>query len=145
MKLYENASRIFNDLEANGYPDRSYLDLTVLNKFDQLHYHGTDSVIDCINQLDIKNSDLVLEVGAGWGGPSRFIANKTHASVVALDIQDDYTQVGRALTERTKLNSLVDHITSDFLEFENNNKKFDKIQDSGIRNMLKHENRVHLI
>lgn len=127
MKLYENASRIFNDLEANGYSDGSYLDLEVLNKFDQLHYHGVDSVLDCINQLDIKKSDLVLEVGAGWGGPSRFIANKTHASVVALELQEDYTQVGRVLTERTKLSSLVEHITSDFLEFKNNSKKFDKI------------------
>ena len=127
MKLYENASRIFNDLEAIGCSDGSYLDLNVLNKFDQLHYHGTDSVIDCINQLDIKKSDLVLEVGAGWGGPSRFIANKTHASVVALELQDDYTKVGRTLTERTKLNKSVEHITSDFLEFKSNNKKFDKI------------------
>ncbi len=94
MKLYENASRIFNDLEANGYTDGSYLDLEVLNKFDQLHYNGTDSVLDCINQLDIKKSDLVLEVGAGWGGPSRFIADKTNASVLALELQEDYTQVG---------------------------------------------------
>ena len=115
MKLYENASRIFNDLEAYGYTDGSYLDSEVLNKFDQLHYNGTDSVLDSINQLDIKKSDLVLEVGAGWGGPSRFIANKTHASVVALELQDDYTKVGRTLTERTRLNKSVEHITTDFL------------------------------
>jgi len=127
MNLYKNASRILNDLEACGFAGESDLYLEILNKFDQLHYHGTDSVLDCIKLLDIGKSDLVLEVGAGWGGPSRFIASKTGSRVFALELQKDYSDVGKSLTERSKLGGLVRHINSDFLEFSADSMKFDKI------------------
>ena len=86
MKLYSDANRIWKDLEALGYSKDDKLDLTDLNQFDQLHYHGISSVQDAIDSINIEQNDKVLEVGAGWGGPSRYIAHKTQAHVFALEL-----------------------------------------------------------
>ena len=83
MKLYSNAHRIFNDLKALGYAEEDELKLEDVNQFDQLHYHGTLSVQEAIESINIQENDNVLEVGAGWGGPSRYIAYKTRANVSA--------------------------------------------------------------
>ena len=127
MKLYSDAYRIFKDLKEIGYSEDDKLDLVDLNQFDQLHYHGTLSVQEAIETINIQENDNVLEVGAGWGGPSRFIAYKTRAHVSALELQKDYSEVGKELTLRTGLESFVTHINQDFLNFSERNNCFNKI------------------
>ena len=127
MKLYSDAYRIFKDLKAIGYSEDDKLNLVDLNQFDQLHYHGTLSVQEAIETINIQENDNVLEVGAGWGGPSRFIAYKTRAHVSALELQKDYSEVGKELTLRTGLESFVTHINQDFLNFSERNNCFNKI------------------
>ena len=127
MKLYSNAYRIFNDLKALGYAEEDKLKLDDVNQFDQLHYHGTLSVQEAINSINIQENDNVLEVGAGWGGPSRYIASKTRAHVSALELQQDYSQVGQELTLKTGLESFVTHINQDFLNFSQKDPCFNKI------------------
>jgi cyclopropane fatty-acyl-phospholipid synthase-like methyltransferase len=127
MNLYKNSSRILRDLEFLGFENDCKVGLKLLNKFDQLHYHGIQSVNNCIKLLSIEKDNLVLEVGAGWGGPSRVISNETGAKTFALELQEDYSDVGRQLTGRTGLSNLVKHITSDFLEYSGDGMLFDKI------------------
>ena len=127
MKLYSDAYRIFKDLKAIGYSEDDKLDLVDLNQFDQLHYHGTLSVQEAIETINIQENDNVLEVGAGWGGPSRYISCKTRAHVSALELQKDYSEVGKELTLRTGLESFVTHINQDFLNFSERNNCFNKI------------------
>ena len=127
MKLYSDAYRIFKDLKALGYSEDDKLNLEDLNQFDQLHYHGTISVREAIEAIDIRENDNVLEVGAGWGGPSRYIASKTRANVSALELQRDYSEVGQKLTRKTGLDSFVTHINQDFLNFFQKDNSFNKI------------------
>ena len=61
MKLYSDAYRIFKDLKALGYSEDDKLNLEDLNQFDQLHYHGTLSVQEAIETIDIQENDKVLE------------------------------------------------------------------------------------
>ena len=127
MKLYSDAYRIFKDLEALGYSENDELNLEDLNQFDQLHYHGTLSVQEAIETINIQENDNVLEVGAGWGGPSRYIAYKTGAHVSALELQKDYSEVGQKLTRKTGLERFVTHINQDFLNFSQKDNYFNKI------------------
>ena len=127
MKLYSNAHRIFNDLKALGYAEEDELKLEDVNQFDQLHYHGTLSVQEAIESINIQENDNVLEVGAGWGGPSRYIAYKTRANVSALELQQDYSEVGKELTLKTGLERFVTHINEDFLNYSQKDTCFDKI------------------
>ena len=127
MKLYSDAHRIFKDLKALGYSEDDKLNLEDVNQFDQLHYHGTLSVQEAIDSINIQENDNVLEVGAGWGGPSRYIAYKTRAHVSALELQQDYSEVGQELTLRTGLENFVTHINQDFLNFSQRDPSFNKI------------------
>ena len=115
MKLYAEAGSILADLEAMGYANGSPLTVDAVTAFDQLHYHGADSVRYGVGQLGIDATARVLEIGAGWGGPSRVIAAATGARVVALELQPDFHRVGESLTARCGLADLVSHQRADFL------------------------------
>ena len=69
----------------------------------------------------------ILEIGSGIGGPARYIANKTGATVIALELQSDQNKIALDLTERCGLSKNVKHVCGDFLTYDWNGKKFDAI------------------
>jgi len=118
MQLYPRPERIFSDLEALGYGKKAPLPVDVLTRFDQLHYHGIEALNVAIAACKIKSQDRVLEVGSGWGGCARHIANATGATITAVELQADYDRVARELTARTNLVGCVEHVNADFLKLE---------------------------
>ena len=127
MKLYPEAKRIFRELDNLGFKENEGIDAQSLFSFDQLHYHGVQSVKECIEALKIKKADKLLEIGSGWGGPSRYIAHMVGANVEALELQKDYHDVGCSLTERCGLADRVEHVCTDFLNYENKSNHFNYI------------------
>ena len=127
MKLYAEADSIFADLAARGFPAGSALDVNVVSQIDQLHYHGAASVHQAIDALAITAQASVLEVGAGWGGPSRYIAATAGARVTALELQEDFSTVGEELTRRCGLAALVTHRRDDFLTVDFGDERFDHV------------------
>ncbi|MAV47716.1 MAG: class I SAM-dependent methyltransferase [Alphaproteobacteria bacterium TMED89] len=127
MKLYAQANSILADLAALGFPGDAALSVEDLARFDQLHYHGVESVQAGIDLLGINAAAEVLEVGAGWGGPSRFIASRTGARVVALELQEDFHTTGQTLTQRCGLDIFVNHQRGDFLSIEYGQAAFDHV------------------
>lgn len=127
MKLYPEAKRIFRELDNLGVKENEAIDVKSLFTFDQLHYHGIQSVQACINALNLKRGDKLLEIGSGWGGPSRYIAHMVGANVEALELQKDYHNVGCSLTERCGLADRVAHVCTDFLTYENKSNHFNNI------------------
>ena len=127
MKLYSEAQSIEADLAALGHgPDKPF-DVSVLWTFDQLHYHGVDSVQHAIDLLPIQADESVLEVGAGWGGPSRYIAASAKADVTALELQEDFHTVGQNLTAQAGLADRVTHRLGDFLTEDFGEARFDHL------------------
>jgi cyclopropane fatty-acyl-phospholipid synthase-like methyltransferase len=125
MQLYPRPERIFSDLEALGYGQVLPLPVDVLTRFDQLHYHGTEALNVAIAACKIKVQDRILEVGSGWGGCARYIANTTGATITAVELQADYDRVARELTARTDLSGSVEHVNADFLQLEIETGTFD--------------------
>ena len=39
-----------------------------------------------MDKLDIKSTDTILDVGAGLGGPARFVADKYGCKVIGVDL-----------------------------------------------------------
>ena len=56
---------------------------------DQWHYHGTDAVRDAAAFLGLGPTSRVLDIGAGVGGPARFLAHTTGCQVTALELQPE--------------------------------------------------------
>ena len=130
MKLYHHVNRIYNELEELGKTNSDPLYIHEFNNiefFDQLHYHGTKAVDYCIKKLNIDSSMSILEIGSGIGGPARYIANETGATVTALELQPDQDKLASDLTKRCGLSEKVIHVCGDFLIHDWHGKKFDAI------------------
>ncbi len=125
MQLYPRAERILTDLEAQGYAGDAPLTVDLLTRFDQLHYHGTQALDAAIEACSIGAGDEVLEVGSGWGGCARYVALSTGASVTAVELQADYHQIARDLTNRTGLGGKIAHVNVDFLDLDLPSERFD--------------------
>ncbi|MEM8774464.1 MAG: class I SAM-dependent methyltransferase [Pseudomonadota bacterium] len=118
MQLYPRADRIYRDLEALGFDAQASLPIETVNQFDQLHYHGTDALDAAIEACGMSDGQDVLEVGSGWGGCARYLANSSGASVTAVELQKDYHDVACDLTQRVGPEGVVNHVNADFLELE---------------------------
>ena len=127
MKLYNNVCRIFNELKEIGRDKSKLLKVEDLIKFDQLHYCGTEAVDFAIKKTQINSNKSVLEIGSGIGGPARYIAYKTKASVTAIELQADQHKIAVDLTKKCNLLQNVNHIKGDFLNYSWKNKKFDVV------------------
>ena len=114
MQLYTGAARILSELRALGIRDDQPVDLATLSQFDQLHYHGTEALDVAIDACAIDARAEVLEIGSGWGGPARYVADKSGGHVTAVELQEDYHSVGELLSARTPLSGTVEHICGDF-------------------------------
>jgi len=127
MKLYNYVERIFNEIREIGKNNFEKLNVEELINFDQLHYCGVEALNFSIEKLSIDSNMSILEIGSGIGGPARYIADKTGATITALEIQPDQNKIALNLTKRCDLNKKVIHVCGDILNYEWGNKKFDGI------------------
>ena len=116
MKLYGAVDRVHRDLRALGFSDESAVPVDVLARFDQLHYHGTDAVDHSIQATGISEKSCVLDIGAGYGGPARWVAHRTGARVDAVELQGDLNATAEGLTARAGLSDQVRHVQGDILK-----------------------------
>ncbi|MFT5111914.1 MAG: cyclopropane fatty-acyl-phospholipid synthase-like methyltransferase [Parasphingorhabdus sp.] len=116
MKLYHQVGRVFNELSNLGIADDADIDVTTLCQFDQYHYHGTEAVAEAISKLQLNDQMRVLEVGAGIGGPARFLSHTCGCHMTAMELQADLNETAEALTRRCGLADKVDHVCGDILD-----------------------------
>lgn len=118
MRLYnrpELLSAMYRRLAAAGLSKGpcSFRDLL---PFDQHHYHGVAALQDMQGVLGITASSKVINIGAGLGGPARFLAGTYGCQVLAIELQDDLHHAASELTVRCGLSGLVHHVAGDFLQ-----------------------------
>ncbi len=116
MKLYDRVERILNELRALGIADDDPLTVDQLTPFDQYHYHGTDAVDEAIMALGLGPDSSVLDLGAGIGGPARYLAARAGSRVTALELQPDLDATAAGLTHRAGLSTRVRHVCGDMLD-----------------------------
>jgi cyclopropane-fatty-acyl-phospholipid synthase len=76
------------------------------------------------DQLDLKPTDHVLEIGCGWGGFAEFAAREYGARVTGITISDEQLAYARARIERAGLTHLVEIRRQDYRDVEG---QFDKV------------------
>ena len=86
-----------------------------LYNLDQDHFLGINGTKKCIQKMRINSNDIVLDIGSGFGGVSRFIANKTGAKVVGVEIQKDRCAFAVNVTKKSGLDDKVSFICEDFV------------------------------
>lgn len=115
MPLYTHVDRIARGLEARGIGPGDAIPVEQLFAMDQWHYHGTDAIQAAADFLGLGPESRVLDIGAGIGGPARYLAHTTGCQVMALELQPELHGVGLDLTRRCGLAGRVTHVCGDAL------------------------------
>lgn len=116
------SQRIRNELIERGI-DIDQIDTTVnvrtLNEVDEMRYEanvGTDLFRSYLDAQFGKDTLLsVLDVGSGFGGPSRLLAvtRPNITKIVALELVPEISELAQVLTERTIVADSITHVTGD--------------------------------
>lgn len=93
-------------------------DLLSLGHLDQYHYLGEKTSYAIAEELQLSDTDHVLDIGSGVGGTSRVLAAATGCKVTGIELQDDLNELADELTFRVGLSAFVDFATADFLNWE---------------------------
>ena len=107
-----NEDEIMAKLGARG-DDLATLSEDQLKDFDQDHYGGIEVVDALITGAGIRRAHRVLDVCSGMGGPARWIAYTVGCHVTGLDFTLSRVEAARRLTERVRLDALVDFVHGD--------------------------------
>lgn len=108
-------------------PDDQRLTPQQLAPLDQFHTRGLAATADLAALAQIGQSDLVLDVGAGLGGPARFVAASCLCRVVGIDLSAEFIDAARYLTERTGQSDKVSFETANALDLPFDAARFDVV------------------
>lgn len=98
-----------------------------LGPLDQFHTRGLAATADLARSTGISESDLVLDVGSGLGGPARYIAQTYGCEVIGVDLSPSFTQASRYLTARTGQSDKVTFETANALDLPFTPQRFDLV------------------
>lgn len=82
--------------EAGVDPDRP--GAADLKPVDEFHVGGVAATEALLDQVPLAPGMAVLDIGSGIGGTARFIAGRTGASVIGVDLTREFVETATALT-----------------------------------------------
>src|SRR5437016_10594540 len=100
VALYTHLDRIGKGLAELGIGPADPILPEQLFPLDQWHYHGTEAIRAAAAALGVGPESRVLEIGAGIGGPARYLAHVVGCHVTALELQPDVNAIAADLTRR---------------------------------------------
>jgi len=118
MKLYTHVERIKNELASRDLLKSGTIDPIALSEIDSMHYMGNDAIEDAVKTMHLDSSSKVLDIGSGFGGPSRVLSATSKCSTTALELQPDIHEMAKYLTKMCRLDSTVKHDVGDILSLD---------------------------
>ena len=105
-------------------PDR--LNAIDLAPADEFHVGGLEATRELAAQMELAPGLHILDVGSGIGGPARYFAVEHQCRVTGVDLTEEFVQVARSLTRRTKLDHLVEFVQASALDLKLKPENFDR-------------------
>jgi SAM-dependent methyltransferase len=115
-----------NALMAADLPE-AHLDPKDLAPLDQFHSLGLAQTVDLAARLEIQPDALVLDVGSGLGGPSRYLAKNYGCRVTGIDLSESYIEAARYLAQLTDLSEQVDYVQGNALALPFHDDSYDLV------------------
>jgi sarcosine/dimethylglycine N-methyltransferase len=106
--------RLKSALAALG-PEDQRLTPVQLSALDQFHTRGLAATAELAKLAGMAAGMSVLDVGAGVGGPARFLAATCGCRVKGVDLSESFVDAARYLTERTGQSGQVSFETASAL------------------------------
>jgi cyclopropane fatty-acyl-phospholipid synthase-like methyltransferase len=123
--------RIKNELEALGKTEDN-LTVEDLTPFDQFHPLSTTALDEAVKQLGISSSNHILDIGAGVGGPARYLAHGYGCSVTGIELYPQMCSAAIDWTQKTGLLKQVKMIEGDITTINLNAQVFDYWLSIGV-------------
>ena len=95
--------------------DPNALDIDDLSALDEFHALGRAATVALAELASVQPGDRVLDIGAGIGGPARFLAARRGARVTALDATPRFCSAADLLTRGAGLSDRVTVVCGDAL------------------------------
>jgi SAM-dependent methyltransferase len=95
--------------------DPAALEIDDLARLDEFHALGRAATVALAELAGVRPGDRVLDVGAGIGGPARFLAARHGAHVTALDATPRFCRAAELLTRGAGLADRVTVVCGDAL------------------------------
>lgn len=95
-------NQILAALEAAG-KDLDALTVDDLAPVDEFHIRGRTATEELAQWAEIQRGHVVLDVGCGLGGTSRYLGATVGCDVVGLDLTEEYCRVAEMLSARVGL------------------------------------------
>jgi ubiquinone/menaquinone biosynthesis C-methylase UbiE len=102
-----NEDQILHALRQSGI-DLANLTQDDLSPLDQDHYGGIEANSVLASKADITQSDHVLDVCSGMGGPARWLAHRIGCRVTGLELTESRCQAATRLTALVRLDEKVE-------------------------------------
>ena len=118
--------RLKTALAALG-PEDQRLTPQQLGTLDQFHTRGLAATAELARLAGITADMSVLDVGAGVGGPARFLAATYDCRVTGVDLSQPFVDAARYLTERTGQSGQVSFQTANALELPFDDGRFNVV------------------
>lgn len=106
--------------------DREHLNAIDLAPADEFHVGGLDATRELASQLELAPGLHILDVGSGIGGPARYFASERQCKVTGVDLTEEFVQVARSLTRRTRLDHLAEFVQASALDLKFDPESFDR-------------------
>ena len=118
--------RISEVLQANG-KDLDRLSINDLGPIDEFHLRGRAATTDLAALAAIQAADQLLDVGAGLGGPARWLAQNCGCQVTTVDLSADYCETAEWLNIATGLADRITVVHADALNLPFADGSFDVV------------------
>lgn len=105
----ELLERIKAALEDDGV-DPQHPTIAALAPYDQFHGRGLEATEEVAAALSLVAGEHILDVGSGFGGPARFMAERYGCRVTGIDLTPEFCETASYLTD---LLGLDDRVTFD--------------------------------
>jgi ubiquinone/menaquinone biosynthesis C-methylase UbiE len=116
--------RLKGALAAFG-PEEQRLTPQQLGSLDQFHSRGLAATAELAELAGITAEMSVLDIGAGIGGPARFLASARGCTVTGIDLSPPFVEAARYLTVRTGLSGAVSFEAGSALDLPFDDGRFD--------------------
>ncbi|MDA0260777.1 MAG: methyltransferase domain-containing protein [Proteobacteria bacterium] len=119
-------TKILDALAAEG-KDLAKLTIDDLAPYDEFHILGREATIELANWAGLTESDQILDVGSGIGGPLRYLAATFGCQAIGIDLTSAYCDLANMLAERVGLAGKVTYRQADALAMPFEDKSFDMV------------------